>query len=163
GTLILIDSGNVGSVRIDAPGYGNKTGASFAITGSIDITGSLEDQNGYKIRGQGATLDLFKFMADNTNVEYSLSVNSETGYGYLSTSQETMANNKSDVVNGCDTFYHNHSKNGATGYSEKDEKAINDAYSNFGYKNAVIYDEKEKELKTYWNNEKGFDKTYKAK
>ncbi|MEG1729959.1 MAG: hypothetical protein RR280_10520, partial [Bacteroidaceae bacterium] len=27
GTLILIDSGNVGSVRIDAPGYGNKTGA----------------------------------------------------------------------------------------------------------------------------------------
>ncbi|MEG1729954.1 MAG: JAB-like toxin 1 domain-containing protein, partial [Bacteroidaceae bacterium] len=165
GTLILIDSGNVGSVRIDAPGYGNKTGASFAITGTIDIKGEQVGEgigSGYTLRGTGANFDLFKFMSDNSDVEYALLYNSKTGQGTFSTTQEQMAVSNIEIPGDkeygkYDTFYHNHPAiHDSKYYSEKDA-ITTDALAEKGLKKSILYNEDTGKTSTYWDNKYGYD------
>lgn len=83
------------------------SGNIFYFSGDVSFTSVA---NGYRISGSGVSKSLFEFLANNTDVEWAMYEDSNSGYGFIDTSNEFRSVNVGNY-SGYDTFYHNHEIN----------------------------------------------------
>ncbi len=130
-------------------------------TASKDISGEPskvaigddEQHSGYYFDGPHMTVDVFKFMADNTYVEWSLCCRAEvngSGYGRLTT------RNKSEscatfILSEGEKFFHSHPRNDGTSPSEEDIEALEDLREE-GYSEFYIYNPRNQHTVSYDEN-----------
>ena len=142
------------------PSDANKvpTGASFVLPNNVSVSsyvgegingdsGEKETYNGVKLEGDGLNMDVFGFLAKNTDVEWGYSTPSEecTG-GYMNTTHSENSV-KGEVYDDCNIYIHNHRE--TTDPSEADAAAMNRGFANYDKFFIYYEDQGEGKLKEY--------------
>lgn len=125
----------------------------FEEVGSIAIEGGIEKNKdwttGSMFSGEGIGVDVFKFMADNTKVEWALST-SGNSYGVLTTSERTNSVEHRGQA-GFDSFYHSHPGWGDYDKASEDDLRSAEDLKKLGYTNFQIYAPKREKFYSYGN------------
>lgn len=130
----------------------NKDKDEYIEKASMGINGEVEQNHqlgtGYMFEGSGMNVDVFKFMADNTTVEWGLSTSGDST-GFLITSNDsTFVNTPLFDGGGYDKHYHSHPGYGTQGFSDDDKKAAVGFEKN-GYRQHYLYTPQTQKLIEY--------------
>jgi len=116
--------------------------------------GNDEANSGYYLEGTAMTEEIFKFMADNTYVEWSLCSREEvngSGYGRLTTRNKSYGCDTPILSNG-EKFFHSHPRSDGTSPSDEDIEALA-ALREEGYTEFYIYNPRNQHTVPYDEND----------
>ncbi|MGN0233128.1 MAG: JAB-like toxin 1 domain-containing protein [Bacteroidaceae bacterium] len=147
----------------------NVNGNNMSLSGSMGLKEPAEggQQSGVTFTGSALSPEVFKFLADNTDVEWGYCFKKGESGGFLTTSNSKHSVDIPDEANasktGYDSFMHNHSQTSAeTGltenqvneYNSHPSQADKDRMEMLGYASGIIYNEGNDTLTEYNSNTK---------